>query len=219
MHDSSGGSQDEVVLFDGFINDHPPIGHVDSTSSITVAGWAYDPDAGVNPINVDVYINGTFALTASADAARGDLVKVIGSANHGFSVTLPAMGFGSHVITVYAAESQGNVSTLIGTTTVVNHPPIGYVDVFNATTISGWAFDSDAGGSPVSVELFVDGVATTTIAADGTRNDLTRVLGSPNHAFTFSVPSLAPGSHEVSVFVLDPNNSQLIPLATREITV
>ena len=219
MHDSAGGSPDEIVLFDGYINNHVPFGFVDSASSRTVAGWAYDPDAGVNPSNVDVYIDGTFALTAIANVARADLTHAIGSPNHGYSIALPAMEFGTHVITVYADESVGNNSVLIGTATVVNHVPIGSADLFNRNTVSGWAFDADWGSGAVTVDLFVDGVDTTSVTANGTRNDLTPVFGSPNHGFTVSVPTLSAGSHEVSVFIVDPNNSRLVPLATRTFVV
>lgn len=219
LHDDRNSVQKEIVLYDGFINNTEPRGWVDSATSRRVSGWAQDPDAGASAIAVDVYVNGKFAGSTTANLNRPDLTAVLGSANHGFNFELPNLAVGTHTVEVYAAESQGTVATLIGKRTVTNTAPTGWVDVLNKTTVAGWAYDKDAGTGPVNVAVYINGTLSATVTANVSRPDLAGVLGSSNHGFVFTVPTLSAGSHQISVFVLDAASGKLVPLGNKIITV
>ncbi len=53
--------------------------------------------------------------------------------------------------------------------------------------------NADDGAGAVNIDITINGVKTT-ISAHLARNDLTAVLGSPYHAFSFTMPTLAPGT-------------------------
>ncbi len=94
------------------VKNHLPTGSVDtvvqaSPTSITVAGWALDPDTTAS-INVHVYLDGTLAEAPLASGARPDVGRAFGDGDaHGFyrqyTVTT-----GSHQVCVYAMDSLGH---------------------------------------------------------------------------------------------------------------
>ena len=66
----------------------------------------------------------------------------------------------------------------------------GYIDRIRATSIAGWAQNSDAPEAPVCLEFFVDGELIGRALANSYREDLKRAgLGSGRHAFTFTPPA------------------------------
>lgn len=100
------------------LNAAPPTGALDAavakTGSITVAGWAIDPDT-TDPIAVHVYIDAT-GTPATASAMRDDLARAFpqyGGA-HGFAITLNAAR-GTHQVCVYAINNlAAGANTLLG---------------------------------------------------------------------------------------------------------
>ncbi len=217
--------QDEVVIYDGFINNHPPVGSFDSVTGAMIYGWAYDQDAPGQAISVDVYVDGSFATTFQADQARGDLDAVLPTPHHAFAHALPAVGFGTHRIDVYAAEAQGNVSVLIGSKTVVNNRPLGCLDVASATTIGGWAVDIDRPGESADLRVYINGTLALTQSTNVNRADiaaippLSMVPGFSAYGFSITLPTLAAGRNQIDVFMADINNGLLTPLASRVITI
>lgn len=94
---------------------HFPVGSLDavwsSSSSVSVAGWALDPDTA-DPILVHVYVDGRAVTAATAGLSRPDVAAALGTgADHGFLVEVPASA-GAHQVCAYAINvpSGGNPS-------------------------------------------------------------------------------------------------------------
>ncbi len=62
--------------------------------------------------------------------------------------------------------------------------------------IAGWAFDQDAPNMALPVDMYVDGVFSTTLTAGQSRPDVNAFLGFPNHAFSGALPTLSFGTHK-----------------------
>lgn len=219
VHDNRTSNQDEIVIYDDFINNRQPQGSFEAASNGQLKGWAWDPDAPGTAVAVDVYVDGVFSKTASANLHRDDLQASIGSSDHGFAIDSPALSFGTHRIDVYAAESQGNVSTLIGSKTVTNARPTGYLDLINATTVKGWAIDPDRPEIALDIKVFVNGVLLTTGTAGDARPDLAKFYPSTNYGFTITLPTLSAGMNQIDVYAVDKNNGVLIALGSKAVTV
>jgi MYXO-CTERM domain-containing protein len=73
----------------------PPQGWLDAAACDGIRGWAQDPDAPDQPIDVHLYFDsspgdpGAKAFAVHADQHRDDLCQAIGSCNHGFSAAPP----------------------------------------------------------------------------------------------------------------------------------
>lgn len=222
--DNRTSDENEVVIFDDFINNSVPIGSVDKISGSKILGWAYDADAPSTGIAVDIYVDGVYAATTTANLARADVDAYLGSANHAFAVDLPTLSFGAHNIDVYAAESQGNVSVLIGSLSVTNSRPAGSIDMASTTTLAGWAADPDRLGESVDVKVFINNVLVTTVNAGVTRGDLLAAplfSGTSFAAYGYSIvlPTLSSGRNQIDVYAVDRNNSMLSPLGSKVITI
>jgi hypothetical protein len=223
--DNRTSDENEVVIYDDFINNTIPTGSVDKITGSKIYGWAYDADAPGAGIAVDIYVDGVYAATSNANIARADVDAFLGSANHAFIADLPTLSFGTHKIDVYAAESQGNVSVLIGSMTVTNSRPIGSIDMASATTLAGWAADTDRLGESLDVKVYVNNVLTNTVTASIARADLLNaaaLAGTGNftsYGFTVTLPTLSTGRNQIDLYVVDKNNNMLSPLGSRVITV
>ena len=77
--DNRTSDQQEVVIYDNFIDNTKPIGAITSVNGTTITGWAYDADsdngltypngAGPSAIFVDIYVDGVYAETTTANLA------------------------------------------------------------------------------------------------------------------------------------------------------
>jgi N-acetylmuramoyl-L-alanine amidase len=81
-----------------------PIGVLDrvttTPTSVTVAGWALDPDTTA-PITVHVYLDGKAAQALTANTSRPDIGRIYGRGeNHGFTGTVPTTQ-GTHRLCLY----------------------------------------------------------------------------------------------------------------------
>jgi hypothetical protein len=86
-----------------------------TTGSVTVSGWALDPDSAA-PINVHVYVDGRWTMASTADGSRPD----VGAAypgwgdDHGFHVAV-AVSAGHHQVCVYAINvGAGTLNPQLG---------------------------------------------------------------------------------------------------------
>ena len=82
-----------------------PRGVVDAITrvddSATINGWAYDLDSPLSSVEIDVYIDGEFAASFTADQPRPDVNQILDvEGNHGFSASVP-ISAGSHEVCVY----------------------------------------------------------------------------------------------------------------------
>lgn len=103
----------------------PATGNFDSAdaSTCSVVGWAYDPDASGNSINVHIYrdqsasAGGTYVATCAANQFRSDVNTARGiSGNHGFNCQLPSSyrGTGAHNLYIHAIDVNGTPNNVIG---------------------------------------------------------------------------------------------------------
>jgi hypothetical protein len=188
-----------------------PIGVVDtisaSSSSITVGGWALDPDTTAS-IPVHVYVDGV-GRALTADQPRSDIARSFPAygAAHGFSTTVPVRS-GSHQVCVYAINVGAGSTVTMRCQTVVttNAPPTGssesVVGVAGGVKVTGWAFDRDAPSTSIPVHVYVDGKGTA-LVADGVRRDVGRAFGMGDaHGYQAVVPA-ARGERQVCIYALD----------------
>jgi hypothetical protein len=184
----------------------PPFGSIDVAEgrpgSLRVAGWSIDPDTGVDePNQVHVYVDGAFAGAQSAGAPRGDLAGAVpgwGSA-HGFDLTLGAGG-GTHTVCVYGINIGPGGNSLLGCrlVTVRAGSPFGSLDVVRAGApgkidLGGWIIDPDT-PAPTDVHVYVNGVFSGAISANGTRGDVGAAFPGYGNQHGFSATVATQGS-------------------------
>jgi len=205
-----------------------PFGSVDAVSgaigSITVGGWAIDPDSTA-PIEIHVYIDGVGYRTV-ANEQRPDVGAIYpdsGSA-HGFTSSFPVEG-GAHSLCVYAINVGPGSNTELGCTTVSTPggAPRGVIDSISATdtgvSVAGWAFDPDTAAS-IPVHVYVDS-ASFGIVADQARPDLASSFPGYGikHGYSTTIAA-APGPHNVCVFAINVAGAQgATDLGCRTVTV
>ena len=127
-------------------------------------------DGHAQAVEIDVTVNGVKAST-TAGLDRPDLA-FLGSPYHAFTYTLPTAesrrqfhfdrSHQPHHRCPYH-PAQHHATT--------NPAPLGNVDLLNATTVAGWAYDLDATG-PIQIRVDVDGVAGTPTATSLARPDV-----------------------------------------------
>jgi len=98
------------------------VGYLDSATCTGIAGWSQDPSAPTASINVDVYVDGqagdpkATGFRVDASIPRADVAKAVGSANHGFTSTIPLSLFDTQTHPVYAygiATTTGGTNALL----------------------------------------------------------------------------------------------------------
>ena len=140
-----------------------PKGHLDSASCESVSGWAQDPDAPSQAIDVHVYFGGSagaagaVGVSVPANQHRADLCTAIGSCEHGFGLLSP---FGlhdgqPHAVHAYAINlgSGSNQELAVSPKTLTCAPPAlsGYRrHVTDPTSYAAWAFSDFFDRAPVS---------------------------------------------------------------------
>lgn len=95
----------------------PAFGSLDVATLQVIAGWAYDPDLGEDPVKVVIVIDDKDVATITADLDRPDLTgdPRIRGTRHGFSYPTPPLAVGSHTVHVYALDvPTGNRMELSG---------------------------------------------------------------------------------------------------------
>ena len=68
--------------------------------------------------------------------------------------------------------------------------------------VSGWAYDKDDPTKSIMILIRIDGAVAAQLTASGVRNDLTPIIGSPNHGFSAGF-NLSAGSHKIEIFAVD----------------
>jgi hypothetical protein len=196
-----------------------PLGSLEAATggpgTITVRGWAYDPNAKTTAIGVHFYVDGVFAGALYTREPRPDIAATqpeVGP-NQGFAGSVPA-AMGTRTICAYAINlGAGYTNPPIGCRTMtVLHPSLGDPKgVLDAVTASGatvgahgWVYDPDVPTAPVDVHVYVDGRAVAAITADQPRSDIGRKFPDlgPNHGFNWS-GTLAAGAHEVCTWAIN----------------
>ncbi|MGY1807090.1 LGFP repeat-containing protein [Blastococcus sp. SYSU D00669] len=200
-----------------------------SGSTVTVAGWAFDPDRPSATVTIHVYVDGAFEATLAADGSRPDVGAAFGGIGdaHGFRYST-ALSAGTHSVCAYAIDadlSWANTPLGCRSVGVSVTPPVANWEVLSAsgTTVSlaGWAVDPDQPSAAVAVHAYVDGRFGAVLTADGSRPDVGAAFAGagPAHGFSHSV-SLAPGVHSVCLYAIDVDASwRNTPLGCRSVAV
>jgi hypothetical protein len=186
---------------------HVPVGSVDmpSTSilSVTVGGWAIDPDNPTAPLRVHVYVDGRVVQAITADQYRSDVKAAYPRAtpNHGFTFTRTLTG-GTHEICFYAInQGAGTANPRIGCHTVtLGGPPVGVLEQVSTSPseiqIEGWAIDPDT-ADPITVNVYVDGQAMGTHPANLDRPELETAKPDYGRLHGFDVTVPVPGGERL----------------------
>jgi subtilisin family serine protease len=194
-----------------------PVGVIETASPVAVTGWALDPNAGSQPIPVQLWIRGRLVAAATAAATRDDLTAAYGSPNHGYSLAMPPLRLGSYLVEVKALDPQTGLYLSLGSRIVNVRPPVGAVEVATPERLSGWAFSSRAGAAPINVRVMINGRLYGFFTANGSRPDLVPVVGSANHGYDLQLdPAIfRRGINIVRVFAIDPLTGRQTVLGTR----
>jgi hypothetical protein len=178
-------------------------------SSVTVVGWAVDPDAPTTPVPVHVYIDGV-GTARVADGSRPDVGAAFPGAGNmhgaGFIFRPPP---GRHTVCVYAIDVQDpwqNTPLGCRIADVPLNLPYGNWDGLSAVgkdlTVSGWAIDPDEPWEPAEVHVYVDG-AGWAAPANWYRPDVGAALGrGDSHGFV-DHRLVEAGVHNVCVYAID----------------
>ncbi|MBF4613868.1 hypothetical protein [Curtobacterium sp. VKM Ac-1376] len=209
-----------------------PYGNVDSvtpssTSSITVTGWAVDPDTS-SALRVAFYVDGDGAKTVTANVARSDLATNLGAGNtaHGFATELTGLSVGAHSVCTYAINQGAGGNTLLGcyTRTITSAAPKGVLDSVTggAGTISasGWVLDPDS-SKPAPWKILVDGTSRATGTTDKTRSDVAKVYPGVGSTLGFSTTmgGITPGDRVVALYTQDKPGTGYVKVATKTVSV
>lgn len=189
-----------------------PLGVIDSVTaspgSITISGWALDPDSPL-PIAVHVYVDGAGAAY-TANTSRPDIAAAYAGYGeaHGFSMQVPTTG-GTHNVCFYLINLVGpGQNPMIGcrSVTVPTGAPVGLIDSIasrpGVITVSGWAFDPDS-TLPVSVHIY-NGASGGAFLANKSRQDIATAFPGygADHGFVEAIPAVA-GSNTICVYAIN----------------
>ena len=194
-----------------------PFGSLDTTTSganaVTAAGWAIDPDT-TGPIDVHVYVDGTWGGSARADRTRTDVGRAVpgyGDA-HGYSLRIANLPAGERTVCAFGINKgpYGDTNPQLGCRTVtVSASPVGNLEAARlapgGVQVIGWLADPDS-AEAVDLEVSVDGAPVATAEAVLTRADVARSYpafgASRGFSVTVAVPT-SPGARQVCVTSTD----------------
>lgn len=189
-----------------------PFGALDAIASgegsLTVSGWAIDPDLAT-ATEVHVYVDGV-GRAVRADAKRPglDAQYPLYGEGHGFTASISAAA-GVHNVCVYAINVGVGSNTTLGCQTVtvtgqqdLGRAPVGSYDSLTAQgnkgLVRGWAIDPDT-VKPVTIQVRVNGVVQIDIAS-ASRPDVAAAYPSYGAAHGFETTvALAVGPNDVCV--------------------
>lgn len=198
-------------------------GTVNEAGPEWVRGWTLDRAAPNTPVEVQLYIDGTFADSRLADHARPELVAsgVSDDERHGFFFYTPPLPDGEHEARVYAVHESGagrlRTLRLIGRplrfrTYAATAEPFyrGWLDEASHQIVRGWVVSRDAPDERVEVHLYIDGRFVEKRPADYPRPELRdgKLLLDEKHGFLFFTPQLLQGEHEARVYAARPIESE-----------
>jgi hypothetical protein len=197
---------EQVLIASQTLNNHVPQGTVDTVSSTTISGSAFDPDNPSAPVQIIVQVDKTQYSPVSASGASGD--PGLPDPNHGFSITTPTVLFGKHKVKIIAIDPLDGSQTVIGTKTFVNNAPGGKLESASATSLKGYVYDPDHPTDSIEYLVVIDGNIAARLTANGDRPDLVKnkKIGSANHGIDISLNGLSSGKHVVQLFGVDPDS-------------
>jgi hypothetical protein len=207
---------------------NPCIGYFDAIDpGYVVSGWALDPDAVAQAVNVQVRIDGQLAATVPANQPRPDVNQALSvPGNHGFRYEIPRsfLDGNSHSIAIKAVDANTGAAVQLGggPSAFINNLPHGLLEgVKNDTTLFGWVFDKDNPNQPTNVHIYevVNGAYrfAGSCVANIARPDVNQAFGiSGNHGFEWTVPEefCDGAAHAFVAFAIDGDGGVNPPLPT-----
>jgi hypothetical protein len=197
-----------------------PRGRLDSVvatgTSVTVWGWAFDPDVPPLQVPVGVYVDGKRVVLRTANSPRPDVGAVYRTAgsSHGY-LWWGTLARGTHRVCAYAAnQGPGTGNPLLGcrSVTVVGAVPAessnprGRLDMVSVSssrvlTVWGWTFDPDVPRMQIPVGVYVDGRLNVLTTANTSRPDVGRVYPSAGSAHGYLWRrTVSAGTHQVCTY-------------------
>ncbi len=92
-------------------------GAIDVADRTQVSGWAHDPQAPGESLEVQLFIDDQFIATQRAEQRRDDLVRAGATKlpNHGFRFDLTSVGLaeGRHTVQVYAVRAAAGTNKML----------------------------------------------------------------------------------------------------------
>lgn len=186
-----------------------------------VTGWGIDPDT-VEPIEIQIYINGRFSSSHIANKVRSD----VGAARpeygsiHGYDVLVGGLAPGNNIMCVFAVNyGVGSSNTLLGckNVNIRTGNPFGSFDRLQqvsgtSLTVSGWAIDPDIVSS-IQVHVYINGVFRGSGTANSIRSDVGRAYPGygNNHGYSFNVNGYR-GVNNVCVYAINRGAGNTNPL-------
>ena len=199
---------------------------------IHLEGWAYDPDAPSQSIEVFMYVYTDAACTSqfyfcefTAGVPRADVNSAKGiTGDHGFNIDINIYPPGVYWVKLFAVDTNGDGDSQIGNTTKVTVTgygrPIGSLEVCTGGEelihIEGWAYDPDASSQSIDVHAYVytdEGCTSQygdvhVLTANVSRADVNSSKGiTGNHGFNADI-AIAAGNYWVKVIAIDTNGDE-----------
>jgi hypothetical protein len=210
-----------------------PVGALDSATvsggTVTMTGWALEPDLVDAPAGVLLLVDGTWKSSTTASLSRPDLATAFGyGANHGFSAQVSGLSAGTHQVCAATFNTGGGSGAAWMSCKAVTSAgpngssPFGALDSADPTgpgtaTLKGWAIDPDTASS-IDVHVYVDGVFKIATTANGSRPDVGAFFPGygDNHGYDVSIDGLAAGNHNVCAYSINQGvgTNRLIACAT-----
>ncbi len=209
-----------------------PLGSLDAVTTpdrrtVSIAGWAADPDVPTTPSTVRVTVTNSAGTTTTTLDAAGQLAAEpapgVGRA-HGFTAALPLTAEGPSTVCVRSvSRSSDTVGTDLGCRTVTVTWLHGWLDKATPSTVAGvrtvavagWAIDQGVPTTPVSVALKVTApngaVTTTTVKADALRADVGRAFPGTGdrHGYQATLKVATAGTYQVCATEISPRDPAL----------
>jgi hypothetical protein len=163
--------------------------------TVTLSGWATDPDVPGQAVQVHVYADGRpqYALLANQPNATAD--------GHGYGGAL-SLAQGTHSVCAYAINvGPGSSNTHLGCRSVtVSSNPGGAQErataIGTTVTVSGWTVDPDAPSQALSVHVYADGRPQFAVVADQPHPT------ANGHGFVGTL-TLSEGTHSVCTYAIN----------------
>lgn len=190
-----------------------------SGNTVTLTGWAADPDNLAQPLKINAGYDGSAAVVTSAKVvSRPDIAlsRNVGG-NQGFSVTITVRD-GSHLVCAAAVNIGIGVNRQLGSclkvyvgltaAEIAARSPQGALEATRAQSatsigVRGWASDPDNRAASIKVMAYLDGTLAATVTASVPRPDLvTSQQVGPAAGYSFAIPALT-GSHNVCLWAVN----------------
>lgn len=226
-----------------------PVGNLDSISAgegtITLRGWAYDPDAYEDSLVIEVYVGGDIGTghcyrVMADNESRPDVTQYFPKVKEmcGFTYTIATEEKGHQYVYVYAVDPQyPDQKKLVdyGQRDVVikGQEPVGNLDSISVEggkiNLRGWAYDSDDYSKDIEIEVYVGGdigfgSCYKIMTGAESRPDVTQYFQEVKDkcGFNSSIQVNERGLKQVYVYAVDaqkPEQKILVDYGIREITI